>query len=78
MKHNLKPGLAVTHNTRVQEELDVMKHHYLKPPRTLVNLGLTELTLMPCSHLMTDITSLFQITRYLPDMIALQIALNMS
>ena len=43
MKHNLKPGLAVTHNTRVQEELDVMKHHYLKPPHTLVNLGLTEL-----------------------------------
>ena len=22
-----------------------MKHHYLKPPRTLVNLGLTELTI---------------------------------
>ena len=71
MKHNLKPTSKSckpwphrTQNTRVREELDVM-NITSSPPRTLVNLGLAELTSMPCSHPMTDITSLFQITRYL-------------
>ena len=51
MKHNLKPTSYSckpwphrTQNTRVREELDVMDITS-SPPRTLVNLGLAELTI---------------------------------